>query len=110
MHQRALRLLTLVALALPVTLHAADAPKGDAAAGAKKNSMCVGCHSIPGYKTAFPDVYSVPKISGQHAEYLASALQAYKAGARKHPTMRGIAAQLSDQDILDLAAYFASKG
>ncbi|MBV1775169.1 cytochrome c [Burkholderiaceae bacterium DAT-1] len=109
MHQRALRLLALAALVLPVTAHAADAPKGNAADGAKKNTMCVGCHQIPDYKTAFPAVYSVPKISGQHADYLVEALKAYKSGARKHPTMRAIAAQLSEQDMLDLAAFYTAK-
>lgn len=92
-------------LALPLSAYAA----GDAKAGAAKNSMCTGCHSIEGYKTAFPDVYNVPKISGQHAEYLESALKAYRTGARKHPSMLGIAAQLSDQDIADLAAYYAAQ-
>ncbi len=92
--------------ALPLALHAAA---GDPQAGAKKNSMCVGCHGIEGYKTAFPTVYHIPKIGGQHAEYIALALAAYKSGARKHPTMTGIAAQLSDQDIADLAAYYAEK-
>jgi len=94
-----------LALALPLAAHAA----GDPQAGAKKNSMCVGCHGIPGYHTAYPEVYHVPKLGGQHAEYLAAALQEYKTGARNHPTMRGIAAQLSDQDIQDLAAYYSSK-
>ncbi|GLR11640.1 cytochrome c [Chitinimonas viridis] len=97
--------LLLGLLALPLASHAA----GNAANGAKKNSMCIGCHGIPGYKTAFPDVYHVPKIGGQHAEYLAAALQGYKTGARKHPTMNGIAVQLSEQDIADLAAYYAAQ-
>lgn len=87
---------------------AADAA-GDAQAGSKKNSMCIGCHGIEGYKTAFPEVYDVPKIGGQHAEYIVSALQAYKTGNRKHPSMRGIAAQLSDQDMKDLAAYYSAQ-
>ena len=79
---------------------------GDAGAGAKKNSMCIGCHGIEGYKTAFPEVYSVPRINGQHPGYIVKALQAYKAGDRKHPSMVGIAATLSDQDMADLAAYY----
>ena len=54
--------------------------------------MCFGCHNIPGYKTAFPSVYSVPKLDGQHAAYIVSALKAYKSGARTHPSMRAIAA------------------
>ncbi|QNM97450.1 c-type cytochrome [Chitinimonas koreensis] len=100
---RGLALATI--LALPASVMAA----GNAQAGANKNSMCVGCHGIPGYHTAFPTVYQVPKIGGQHAEYIESALKGYKTGTRKHPTMTGIAAQLSDQDIADLAAYYAAK-
>jgi cytochrome c553 len=68
--------------------------------------MCIGCHGIPGYKTAFPEVYHVPKIAGQQPAYLINALKAYRAGERSHPSMRGIAASLSDQDMADLAAYY----
>jgi len=69
-------------------------------------SMCTGCHGIPGYKTAYPKVYHVPKIGGQNPAYLANALKEYRSGARWHPTMRGIAAGLSDADIEKLAAYY----
>jgi cytochrome c553 len=88
-------------------LLAADA--GDAAAGAKKNSMCIGCHGIPDYHTAFPEVYRVPKLGGQHAAYIVKALQEYKAGNRTHPSMRAIAAGLSDKDMADLAAYYSGE-
>jgi cytochrome c553 len=74
---------------------------------AQKKQMCEGCHGIPDYRTAFPDVYNVPKLGGQGAAYLAKALHDYKSGARKHPTMVGIAASLSDDDINQLAAYYA---
>ena len=84
--------------------------KGDAAAGATKNAMCIGCHGIKGYQASFPEVYKVPMISGQSAKYIASALHAYKKGERKHPTMRGIAETLTDQDIADLAAYYSVSG
>ena len=94
-----------LALALPLAAHAA----GDPQAGAQKNTMCAGCHGITGYHTAFPEVYHVPKIAGQHAEYLEAALKEYKSGARQHLSMRGIAAQLSDQDMADLAAYYGQK-
>ena len=94
------------ALCAPLAAQAAD---GDAASGAQKNSMCRGCHGIPGYRTAFPEVYSVPKLGGQHAAYLAKALQEYRAGNRSHPTMRAIAAGLTDKDIADLAAYYGSE-
>ena len=79
-----------------------------AEAGRHKSSMCAGCHNIPGYKTAFPSVYSVPKIDGQHAAYIVSALRAYKSGERHHPSMRAIAASLSDRDLADLAAFYSS--
>ena len=84
--------------------------KGDAKAGESKNAMCIGCHGIKGYQASFPEVYKVPMISGQGAKYIASALNAYKKGDRKHPTMRGIAEALSDQDIADLAAYYSASG
>ena len=86
----------------------APAPAGDAAAGRQKNSMCIGCHGIAGYKTAFPEVYNVPKIGGQHPAYMVKALQAYKSGDRNHPSMKGIAATLSDKDMADLAAYYSA--
>lgn len=79
---------------------------GDAAAGNTKNAACIGCHGIKGYQSSFPEVYKVPKIAGQNAKYIAAALTAYKKGERKHPTMRGIAETLSEQDIADLAAYY----
>jgi len=88
------------------SVRAADA--GDPVAGKHKNSMCIGCHGIGGYKTVFPEVYHVPRLGGQHAAYLVKALQEYKAGNRSHPSMRAIAAGLSDQDMADLAAYYAS--
>ena len=74
-----------------------------------KIEMCIGCHGIPGYKATFPEVYPVPMIGGQSAKYIESALQAYKKGDRKHPSMKGIAASLSDQDIADVAAFYAQQ-
>lgn len=92
----------------------AAAQQPQAAAAAAPNgvnvSMCIGCHGIAGYRTAYPTVYHVPKIAGQQAEYIVKALQAYKSGARLHPSMRGIAASLSDKDMADLAAYYAGGG
>lgn len=82
---------------------------GDPVAGKQKNTMCIGCHGIEGYRTSYPTVYNVPRIGGQHEEYLIKALQAYKTDARNHPSMKGIAATLSQQDIEDLAAYYAGK-
>jgi cytochrome c553 len=97
-----------VALALPMIASAqAPAPAGDAAAGAQKIEMCIGCHGIVGWRTAFPEVYKVPKIGGQHEAYIVKALQEYRAGERTHPSMKAIAATLSDKDIADLAAYYS---
>ena len=83
---------------------------GDAARGGEKNQMCKGCHGIEGWRTAYPEVYRVPRIGGQHEAYLLKALQEYKNGERKHPSMRAIAAPLSEQDMADLAAFYARDG
>lgn len=96
------------ACGLFVVAAASHAAEGDAAAGKAKTSLCAGCHGIPGYRTAYPQVYSVPKLGGQQAAYIVKALQEYKAGNRSHPTMRAIAAGLSDQDMADLAAYYSA--
>ena len=101
--------LICTAFALSATLPAAAQNQGNADAGRHKSSMCVGCHNIPGYKTAFPSVYSVPKLDGQHAAYIVSALRAYKSGERQHPSMRAVAASLSDQDMADLAAFYSNE-
>ena len=82
----------------------AQAVKGDAKAGEGKIAMCIGCHGITGYQASFPEVYKVPMIGGQNEAYIVSALNAYKKGERKHPTMRGIADSLSEQDMADVAA------
>ena len=84
------------------------APAGDPKEAHKKIAMCEGCHGIPGYKTAYPQVYHVPKLGGQQATYISNALHAYKSGQRQHPSMRGIAASLSDKDIADLSAYYST--
>ena len=81
----------------------------DAKAGETKAAMCIGCHGIPGYQASFPEVHKVPMIAGQGAKYIVSALAAYKKGDRKHPTMKGIAAALSDQDMADLAAFYETQ-
>ena len=80
--------------------------KGDAKAGERKAAMCIGCHGIVGYQASFPEIYRVPKISGQGAKFIVASLAAYQKGERKHPSMRGIAASLTDQDMVDLAAYY----
>ena len=84
--------------------------KGDAKAAEQKIAMCIGCHGIKGYQASFPEVYKVPMISGQNAKYIVNALNAYKKGERKHPTMRGIAESLTEQDMADVAAYYEQHG
>ena len=85
-----------------------DPVTGNAQAGSAKIAMCIGCHGIVGYKSSFPEVYRVPKISGQNAQYIELVLEGYRKADRKHPSMRGIAGSLTDQDIADVAAYYAS--
>ena len=81
--------------------------EGDPANGRKLAYACLGCHGIENYKNSYPK-YSVPKLGGQHKSYILAALGEYQAGARWHPTMRGYASTLSDQDRADLAAFFSS--
>jgi len=99
----------LLALAAAFSLPAA-AQTADIAAGQKSAAMCIGCHGIQGYQASFPEVYKVPKISGQTSAYIVAALNAYKKGERKHPTMRGIGAQLSDADMANLGAFYEQDG
>ena len=75
--------------------------------GKEKSETCVGCHAIEGYNNTYP-TYKVPKLGGQHADYIISALKAYQKGERKHGTMHANASGLSDQDIIDIANYFES--
>lgn len=93
-------LVAAVAVAwLAGTAHA----QGDAAAGQGKSAVCAACHGADG--KAIQPAY--PNIGGQHASYIAKQLTAYRDGDRVNALMSGQAANLSDQDILDLAAYFA---
>lgn len=103
---------TIVAFLAGVTLALfaqgafAQGAVGNAEAGKGKLAMCIGCHGVPGYRTAYPEVYHVPKIYGQQPAYIVKALQGYKSGERGHPSMQGIARGLSDADMADLAAYY----
>ncbi len=93
----------LLGMLLTAGVHAA----GDPEAGRYKAQTCLGCHGVPGYTNVYP-TYHVPKLGGQHAEYMVSALKAYRDGQRDHPTMTSQASALSEQDMQDIAAYFAS--
>lgn len=101
------KLTILFALAGVANVAAAADIVGNPKAAENKIAMCVGCHGIPGYKATFPEVFQVPKIGGQSAKYIESALQAYKKGDRKNPSMAGIAKGLSDQDVADIASYYS---
>jgi cytochrome c553 len=85
----------------------AQTPAGSAERGKQLTYTCQGCHGVTGYKNAYP-TYSVPKITGQSAEYIAASLLEYRKGARKHPTMQAQAQSFSEQDIADIAAYLSS--
>jgi cytochrome c553 len=98
----------LITASLLITTQSAYAT-GDAKAGQVKAYTCTGCHGIPGYNNVYP-TYKVPKIGGQNYEYLVIALMAYKAGERDHSTMGLQAEALTNQDIEDVSAYFASLG
>jgi len=99
---------TLALGAFAGTAQGQQAPAADAKRGKALAYTCLGCHGIDGYKNAYP-MYSVPKLEGQHPEYLAAALHGYRDGDRAHLTMHSQASTLSDQDILDIATYFAGK-
>jgi cytochrome c553 len=97
--------LGLLALGLTAQTHAAGDPK----VGSTKAATCMGCHGLPGYTNVYP-TYKVPKLAGQHPDYLVLALTAYKSGERKHKTMRAQAASLSPEDMADIAAFFSAAG
>lgn len=92
----------------PPTAAAAAPLRGDPARGKAISYTCLGCHGIDGYRNAYPD-YEVPKLEGQHPEYLMDALHGYRSADRAHLTMHDQASTLSDQDIADIAAFFAGK-
>ena len=81
---------------------------GDATRGKSLIYTCRGCHGVTGYKNAYP-TYKVPKLGGQSEVYLFNALNEYRKGERKHPTMQAQANSFSEQDIADIATYLASR-
>lgn len=96
----------IAALMFCVSCVVSAAPVGDPAAGQKKSLPCQACHGVDGDKTVDPQY---PRIAGQYADYLAKALRDYQTGARKNAIMAGFAGTLSEQDIADLAAFYASQ-
>jgi cytochrome c553 len=106
---RSLVFLSVLAAVLVAPLSAQEAaPAGDAKRGHDLSYTCNGCHAIPNYKNVYP-TYSVPKLHGQRPQYLVAALKEYRSGDRSHGTMHAQASSLSDQDMADIAAYFAGE-
>ncbi|SRR5690625_4790175 len=109
-----LRGIPALAVVAACSLFSANAVAADETNAAKVDEFrtlvdtCMGCHGIPGYRASFPQVYRVPKIAGQHAEYIASALRAYASGERSHPTMDALARSLTDEDITNLANFYSN--
>ena len=98
--------LKIMLVALAVTAGSQASAAGDADRGKALSYTCLGCHGIENYKNVYP-TYSVPELGGQHASYIIAALKEYRSGERSHATMHQQAESLSDQDIEDIAAYFA---
>ena len=103
MNFRATVALLLFAFAAPAF---AAGVKGDAVAGQEKSKTCASCHGPTGNES-LDDTY--PRLAGQYPEYLAKALRDYRSGERKNPIMAGFAAALTDEDINDLSAFYASQ-
>lgn len=97
----------LLAMTLTGLVSSSAFAEGDAARGENLAQTCNGCHAGEGYRNPGP-VYNIPKIGGQHAEYLVSALKAYRSGERSHGTMQAQASNLSDQDMADIAAFYSA--
>ncbi|NND43706.1 MAG: c-type cytochrome [Xanthomonadales bacterium] len=102
MRTRSLMLLFITSISLQV--HA----QGNPEAGQVKGHTCTGCHGIEGYNNVYP-TYKVPRLGGQGASYVQSALRAYQGGERAHPTMQAHAQSLAEQDMADIAAWLAGK-
>ena len=94
----------MTAAAVMAMLSAPAFAAGDAEAGKAKAAVCAACHGADGISTM--DIY--PNLAGQKAAYIVSQLKAFKAGERNNPIMAPMAMPLSDQDMEDLAAYYAS--
>lgn len=103
-----MRKIAFAALLAGLTVMASPAAQadGDPEKGRVLAYTCLGCHGIDGYRNAYPS-YRVPRLGGQHADYIVAALQAYKSDVRDHATMNAQAKTLSDQDMADLAAFFS---
>lgn len=99
-------MIRLLAVMIAVACVAPVQAAGNAAAGQEKSKACAACHGADGNAPTTPDF---PRLAGQHKDYLFKSLREYKSGARKNAIMQGQVANLSRQDMLDLAAYFAQQ-
>lgn len=93
------------ATALFLILPTIASAKGNPVAGQEKSTTCLACHG----DTGIPVDPNYPKLAGQHNDYIIKALSDYRSGKRTNPIMANFAAQLSNQDIEDLAAWFSSQ-
>lgn len=100
-------MLTVVLMAGFVCFASSAFAKGDPAKGKIEVYTCHGCHGITGYHSMNPE-YHVPRIAGQNEQYIIDALNEYRSGARKFPTMNAQAHSLTEQQIEDIAAYLSS--
>ena len=96
----------LIALLVSVGITGVAQAAGDAAAGQAKTAVCAACHGADGNSA----VANFPKLAGQNERYLLKQMQDIKAGTRPVVEMTGMLTNLSDQDLEDIAAFFASKG
>ena len=103
------KILALLVLAAIANAAIAADIVGNAKAAPAKVEICIGCHGIAGYKASFPEIFQVPMIGGQSAKYIENALKAYQKGDRKHPTMKGVAGSMSEQDMADVAAFYSQQ-
>lgn len=99
--------LVLGAAALAATAMSVAHAEGDPRQGRYEAQTCLGCHGVSGYANVYPS-YHVPKLGGQNPDYIVSALKAYKEGKRDHATMQAQARSLTEQEMQDIAAYFAT--
>jgi len=95
----------LIALGLFAT--SAIFAAGNAEQGKLKAETCLGCHGVPSYTNVYP-TYHVPRLGGQHADYIVVALTGYQSGERSHGTMQAQTSGLSEEDMADIGAYFQS--
>jgi cytochrome c553 len=96
-----------ISIAAGLLIAAGPANAGDPEAGKFTAQTCLGCHGVPGNTNVYP-TYHTPKLGGQNAEYIVDAMEAYRNGDREHALMQAQARSLSDEQIRDIAAYFAN--